>query len=365
MSRAATRVLCLFPSFTNGTTGGVQVSGRIAWDAVRRAMEERGGQARLLSYGRDGQKGAARAGRRIAEHAGLVSSRLGAVRTALARSWDADLVLVWHVGLLRLLPFLRIGRSRVVLFLHGIEVWRRPTWITRSLLGQVHQFLSNSAHTRRRFLDFHPWLSDVPHRLVPLGLETPAPARPAPTDPPAALMLGRLLRSEDYKGHREMIRAWPHVRQTVPHAQLWIAGEGDLKPALEETTRQLGLRDAVRFCGPVCEDEKRELVERCRCLALPSRGEGFGLVYLEAMRMGRPCLVSTCDAGREVVSPPECGLEANPRDIASLAHAAGRLVTPGADWERWSAAACRRYEQAFTRSHFQKRLVESLLGNAA
>jgi glycosyltransferase involved in cell wall biosynthesis len=51
----------------------------------------------------------------------------------------------------------------------------------------------------------------------------------------------------------------------------------------------------------VTEEEKQDLLRRCRCFAMPSRNEGFGLVYLEAMRLGRPCLVSDCDAGREIV----------------------------------------------------------------
>ena len=52
---------------------------------------------------------------------------------------------------------------------------------------------------------------------------------------------------------------------------------------------------------------KNELLKKCLCFVMPSRNEGFGLVYLEAMRLGKPCLVSDCDAGREVVSIPGCG----------------------------------------------------------
>jgi glycosyltransferase involved in cell wall biosynthesis len=93
---------------------------------------------------------------------------------------------------------------------------------------------------------------------------------------------------------------------------------------------------------------------------MPSRGEGFGLVYLEAMRQGRPCLVGDSDGGREVVNPPEAGLAVDPGDPLQLAAAVTRLLTPGPEWDRWSLQARRRYEDGFTAQHFRQRLNEAL-----
>ena len=100
---------------------------------------------------------------------------------------------------------------------------------------------------------------------------------------------------------------------------------------------------------------------------MPSRADGFGLVYLEAMRLGRPCLVSTLDAGREVVNPPEAGLAADPDNPHDLAEAICRLLTPGPDWGIWSRQARVRYESRFTARHFQERLIAALesLGQGA
>jgi phosphatidylinositol alpha-1,6-mannosyltransferase len=173
-------------------------------------------------------------------------------------------------------------------------------------------------------------------------------------------MLGRLARSEDYKGHREMINAWPLVLERVPSAKLWIAGAGDLRPTLDENIQRLRLQEHIKFWGLVSEIEKEELLTRCRCLAMPSRGEGFGLVYIEAMRMGRPCLVSVLDAGREVVNPPEAGLMADVVKPEELADAVCRLLTPGRLWDDWSRAAQRRYESLFSAAHFQDRLMDAL-----
>jgi phosphatidylinositol alpha-1,6-mannosyltransferase len=336
--------------------GGVQETARLAWAAV----QQRACGAALLCYGHaDCLRGEEANG-----HVLVAARRPALLGKVLARRWQARVFLVWHVGLLKLLPVLRTRSARVVLFLHGIEVWKRFGPWTRRLLRRVDLFLSNSAFTWQRFTEMNPEFAAAPHRVVHLGVEGEAPAADLPTGPPAALMLGRLARAEAYKGHAEVIAAWPQVRDRVPGAELWVAGDGDLRPDLEARAAAAGLAGAVRFCGRVPEPRKQELLHRCRCLALPSRGEGFGLVYLEAMQLGRPCLVSDCDAGREVVHPPEAGLAADPGNAAELAAALARLLTAGPEWERWSAAARRRYADHFTAAQYQQRLLEAVLGPA-
>lgn len=272
----------------------------------------------------------------------------------------AEVIVVWHVGMLKLLPFLRAGSRPIALFLHGIECWKELAPSTRRLLERVDVFLSNSRFTWERFLERNPLERPVFQRTIPLGIGSIAPPIAAPADPPAALILGRMDHREDYKGHKQLIDAWPLVLRQLAGAELWVAGGGDLQSELVATVEANQLQSRVRFFGSISEEVKEQLLERCRCLVLPSRGEGFGLVYLEAMRMGRPCLVSTLDAGREVVNPPEAGLAVDPDDREALADAVCRLLTPGQDWRAWSAGARRRYESCFTAAHFQERLTSTL-----
>jgi phosphatidylinositol alpha-1,6-mannosyltransferase len=320
-------------------------------------------EAFLFSYGKSGSatgdggpEGVGRDGRTV--HA---CSRVGAILAALGRRWPVGLVLVWHISLLRLLPLFRVGGARTAMVLHGIEAWRPLDPLTRALVGRIGLFLSDSDHTWERFVRANPRCATSPHRTVYLGISRPlAGPRPVPDHPPAALMLGRLLRSEDYKGHREMIEAWPRVLERIPDAELWVAGDGDLREELERRVASRGLAQRIRFWGWVSEPRKQELFARCRCLALPSRNEGFGLVYIEAMRSGRPCLVSTVDAGREVVNPPEAGLAVEPGEPTALAEATCRLLRPGPAWESWSAQARERYEANFTAGHYRQRLLAAL-----
>jgi phosphatidylinositol alpha-1,6-mannosyltransferase len=355
---ADAKVLGLFPYFGPEAVGGVQASARIAWDAV---TEHTNVAPTLLVYA---NKRRSRASRNGAETL-MVNSKRQAVYKALSRTWPHNLVFVWHLGLLRLLPFFRLSKARVVMVLLGIEAWKEQRGLTRQQLEKVDLFLSISDHTWRSFVDLNRQYESKPHQTILLGIGSPLVGEtPAPSLTPAALMLSRLSSAEDYKGHREVIRAWPRVLQENPQAELWIVGDGDLRDDLERLVAELKLEKQVRFWGYVADDVRDKLLAECRCLVMPSRGEGFGLVYLEAMRVGRPCLVSTLDAGREVVNPPEAGLAANPDDGNELANSICRLLEDGPEWQRWSMQARRRYEQNYTAKHFQNRLLAALFPGA-
>ena len=333
-------VFGLFPEFGNGHLGGIQASGAIAWSAIDRSTN-----ADLLLYSNNGNKNRA---------------RLKALWTALNTKTNHDVVLVWQIDLLKLLPFLRHDGKRVVLFLHGIEAWKSHDWLTRHASRKVDLFLSNSNYTWNRFISHNPSLRDAPHLTVGLGIEVAVNRSRVPDSQPSALMIARLARAEDYKGHREVINVWPRVVEQHPGAKLLIAGGGDLLNDLKQTITATGMNAHVELLGEISEGRKLELLTNARCLLMPSRNEGFGLVYLEAMRLGRPCLVSNIDAGREVVNPPEAGLAVNPDDANDLWDGICRLMSDGDDWNELSIRARRRYESGYTAQHFQERLLSAL-----
>jgi phosphatidyl-myo-inositol dimannoside synthase len=355
------RILVLVPSI--GTLGGIQTSGRIAWEAISACAEPSASRpfesAQLFCY----CGGPQRCRRYHIGNAQHARTKLQAVLGALRTRSEMDLVLVWHIGLLKLLPFLQVPRARVALFLFGVEAWRRQDPLTRALLRRVDRVFSISEYTWQRFVaDNHEFIR-LPRQTVPLGIDRAVRGSSPPTQtPPVALMLSRLAPSEAYKGHERVIEAWPLVLAGAPDAELWIAGDGELRSFLQRQAAQHGVAARVRFWGLVSEQQKQELLARATCLLMPSRKEGFGLVYLEAMRLGRPCLVSTLDAAREVVNPPEAGLAADPDDIEGLAAAIRQLLTAGRpEWNDWSQAARCRYESTYTAEHFQQRLLAALV----
>ena len=281
-----------------------------------------------------------------------ISSVVSYVRSCF--DFNLDTTIFMHLGLTK---FLLFGRNlgKVKVFLHGIEVWRVLPWWHKRLLRNVDHFLSNSQFTWDRFIQFNPEFAKVKHDVVHLGIGEPTDYVEPDHEVAGALIIGRMSKSEDYKGHRELISVWPQVRLQVPNAELWIAGTGDLQPELE---RMANGQEGIRFFGKVSEEKKQELLRRCRCLAMPSRNEGFGLVYLEAMRLGRPCLVSDCDAGREVVG--QCGIEVDSNDSEKLCDNVVRLLVAGKLGNTMGKVAHRLYCEKFTTNKFLVRFSEAI-----
>jgi len=345
----------LFPSFGNGQIGGVEESARTAWQALSDLALSRSFQIDLFCYGPE---------RRISKKSNnmfTTGSKLRAISWALQNHADYELVFVWHLGLLKLLPFFKLRTAKAMLYLHGIEAWRKQDRLTRIALDSVGHFLCNSEHTWLRFISYQPQFASTPYTVVPLGIEADLVGPIQTPSRPVGLIIARMSAREDYKGHREVIESWPAVLRRIPNAELLIVGDGELRPDLERLVEARGIASNVKFLGRVTDEQKQQLLEETRCLLMPSRAEGFGLVYLEAMRMGRPCLVSTLDAGREVVNPPEAGLAVNPDDKEDVTSALCRLLTDGPEWRHWSAQATRRYEENYTSRHFKERLLAAVL----
>jgi phosphatidylinositol alpha-1,6-mannosyltransferase len=337
MVNSSAGITCVFPAFSAGQIGGVQESARMASNAITKSFPA----PEILEY-----DSAAEAG------------RLAFLARGLSKSRRVGQVLFWHVDLLKAKPFLRVGRANTTLFIHGIECWRDQSQYVRRLLDCVDLVLANSRYTLDRFVDKHSFMSGRPSAIVPLGLGSEITHTVPSPQVRAALILGRMEKREDYKGHREMINSWRMVTARIPDAELWIAGSGSLEADLRVLASQVS--EKIRFFGHVTEEEKTALLTRCKCFAMPSRAEGFGLVYLEAMRLGRPCLVSESDAGREVVNPPEGGLAVDPMNAQALASALCVLLSDSNDWTRMSKQTQDRYRCHFTAARFENRLVAAL-----
>lgn len=345
-------MLGVFNAFDTPNAGGVQVSGRVAWEAIRASADV---DARALAISLE--PATAAADDPLLTRA---SGRLGSLAAAFRTQFDPDVALFWHLDLLKLMPALRLRPTcRKIIYLHGTEAWRRRGVLTRRLLARCDAVFANTAHTLNTARLANPELHSLPARIVHLGIDVPAVATPLPDTVPAAVMIARLHSGERYKGHGEVIAAWPLVLERVPDAQLWIIGDGDLSGELQAAASAAGVADEVRFFGRLPEADKEMLIKRARCLLLPSTHEGFGLVYLEAMRLSRPCLVGI-DGGREVINPPEAGLSVTHRTPQEIADAVVRLLTLNEAWQMMSVHARARYERAFTAAHFGTRLVAAL-----
>lgn len=185
-------------------------------------------------------------------------------------------------------------------FIHGVEAWP-GIWARADRVAVARRataLFANSAHTRDRATQLDPTFERAEVCWLATEEDNPPAAEPTPPGPPRVLIIGRI--DEGYKGHRELIECWPRVNAAVPDAMLTIVGRG---PRLEEYKALAAaspVANRIEFRGFVPDDELDQLWRQTSVFAMPSRGEGFGLVYIEAMRYGIPVIASVHDAGREV-----------------------------------------------------------------
>lgn len=173
----------------------------------------------------------------------------------------------------------------------------------------------------------------------------PVPPAPMPSGDPLILCVGRFT---EQKGFDIALQAFAHVLRHYPTAALAIAGDGDLRDALEQQATDLGLAGHVRFLGRQSHDQVYHLLNEAALLLAPSRYEPFGLVALEAAQMGRPVVASRVDGLEEVVVHGETGLLVDPEKSEQLAEAILTLLKSPVMCEEFGTRARQRAEQKFS-----------------
>jgi phosphatidylinositol alpha-1,6-mannosyltransferase len=251
-------------------------------------------------------------------------------------------------------------RAPYLIPLYGIEVWRPLEWDRRRALARATVVFAISAHTLERARPFAPDLNGA--TVVPLALEERRPEGAVDASVLARLgrgfflIVGRMDARERYKGHDQLLEAL----RGIPDARLVVAGEGDDRARLEAKAAGLGMSDRVAFTGFTSEATLAELYRRCAAFAMPSRGEGFGLVYLEAMRAGKPVLAARASAAEEIVVEGKTGLLVDPDDRDELRGALFRLLDHPGEAKRMGEAGFERWRRELGAGRFRERLTPLL-----
>ncbi|HET9470933.1 MAG TPA: glycosyltransferase, partial [Usitatibacter sp.] len=144
----------------------------------------------------------------------------------------------------------------------------------------------------------------------------------------------RMSELERYKGFDEVIGVLPRLVRRFPRLRYLACGDGLDRARLEARVDELGLREHVVFAGFVPEDRKADYYRLADAYVMPSRGEGFGIVFLEAAACGLPLVGSKADGSREALLDGRLGRLVDPDDQDEIeaavveALAAGKRVPP-------------------------------------
>jgi phosphatidylinositol alpha-1,6-mannosyltransferase len=248
----------------------------------------------------------------------------------VTRKRKFDLVICGHINLL---PLARFATKDPLLITHGIEAWR-PMRRSARLVTSCRAVVSVSDLTRSRLLSWSHFSG--PAHVLPnairaeqYGVRERRPdlvARYNLAGKRVLLTVGRLNWSERYKGFDEVVDLLTDLPQDVVYL---IAGGGSDVPRLQQKALRCGVADRVKFTGIFDEQEKADLYALADVFVMPSRGEGFGFVFLEAMASGVPVIGSKHDGGREALLGGRLGALIDPSNPAEIRAAVeDALATP-------------------------------------
>lgn len=266
------------------------------------------------------------------------------------------------VGTARAHPRLPGMRRPYAVWIHGVEVWHGLHRDREQALRSADLVLVNSRFTLDRFQAEHFRLDNA--RVCHLAAEADDEAGLAPdaeaarASTPTLLVLGRIDAGQMYKGHAEIIAAWSDVVGAVPRARLVIAGGGTGLDMARDMARHSRASSSIDVLGFVPDETLEILWSRATAFAMPSRGEGFGLVYVEAMRHSVPVIASTHDAGQEVNAHGETGYNVALDRPRELTEAIIALLGNPATARNMGAAGRRRWREHFRRSAFDRRFLD-------
>ncbi|OLP18780.1 glycosyltransferase [Leptolyngbya sp. 'hensonii'] len=212
---------------------------------------------------------------------------------------------------------------------HGVEAWniRRPG--LRVALRHADRILAVSNYTRDRLLQ-EQHLDPDRVLLLPNTFDADR-FQPGPRPPtllqrygltatqPIILTVARLDASERYKGYDQILQALPRIRAQIPTVRYILAGKGNDRPRIEQMITALDLQDCVTLTGFVPDQELADHYNLCDVFAMPSQGEGFGIVYLEALACGKPTIGGNQDGAIDALAGGELGVLVDPNDVATLA----------------------------------------------
>jgi phosphatidyl-myo-inositol dimannoside synthase len=354
----------LFPELD--APGGVQRAGRHMAFVLSEFAASKKMEYRLLSLNDSQELHRMRMADREFVFTGAARGKASfAVAAMKAARRKAKLVLAAHPNLAPMVRSMNLlaPRMKSIVCTHGIEVWEPLPRVRRRALQRATLVLAPSRATA----DYVVSLQGVARekvRVLHWGLDPDFETRVAATAAaplPAAfpqgrviLTVGRWLAHERYKGMDTLIQAMPRLLLRWPELQVVMVGTGDDQEWLLNLARDSGVQRYIHFLTDLSYNELSACYAAAEIFALPSRGEGFGFVYLEAMARGKPVIGGAHGGAPEVVQDGKTGYLVQHGDTVQLATSIDALLSNPEAAREMGARGRERVEKEFRFPVFAK-----------
>jgi glycosyltransferase involved in cell wall biosynthesis len=334
----------LFTLQTFSTTGGIQKMTRTLAHSLHQVAQRENNDFKLWSV-YDTADDLMHRYLPAANFKGFGGSRVLFVLNSLKIAFKANIIVISHINLsvVGLVIKMINPKCKVLLVGHGIEVWRPLSAVQKSFLKKCDKVICVSNFTKQEIIKLHKINADKctvlnnvidPFMKLPLNFEKPAHLlkryRLIP-DNVVIFTLTRMAVTELYKGYEQVIKAISTLRIKFPSIKYILSGQQD--PAEEKRIKRLineyQVAEQIILTGFVDEAELSDHFLLADLFTLPSKKEGFGIVFIEALICGLPVVCGNVDGSMDAIRNGELGQGINPDDMAELEGALTKyLETP-------------------------------------
>jgi phosphatidyl-myo-inositol dimannoside synthase len=353
----------IFPELSE--IGGIQQVSRHVGAILVKNASQRNLPCRLLGLNDGPGQGSFRVDANDYSFTGFGRNKLALLIYLLRLVPRVQVLYFGHVNLSPLGLLLRLLRPRIQYWVvaHGVEVWTPLPTIRRAGLRYARRVISVSSYTAERMVEAQGVdrrrVSVVAPALDPSFLDAACDVD-SPALPPGSrilLTVARLISSEPGKGVDSTIKVLPEVLKVVPNVFYVVIGGGDLQPGLEELARAGPVRDRILFVGKLKLAQLYGYYSRCDAFVMPSRQEGFGIVFVEAMALGKPVIAGDRGGAPEVVRDGVTGYLVNPGDLPALTQRLIQILQNEDLRKKMGEAGRARVEENYTFPRFVEKLT--------
>jgi len=280
-----------------------------------------------------------------------------------------DVMVVGHIGpaplAYLLLKLERIERYFVIL--HGIEAWKRVSALKRTAARSAVNVLATTRYTAAEFARQND-IGDDLLRVVPLCADERY-IIPSTTfrlhGGFKLLCVARLDSSERYKGFEQVFHALARLGSQHKDVHFNLVGDGIDRMRLERAAHQLGVSQQITFWGRLSDEDLAAAYADCDVFVMPSKREGFGIVFLEAMRHAKPCIGGNHGGTPEVIEHGKSGFLVKYGDVEALANNIATLRREPALRATLGVRGRELVETRFSACQFRERYRKLILDGAA
>jgi glycosyltransferase involved in cell wall biosynthesis len=333
------RIAALFPQLTG--FGGIQQASRQLVSALQNILDSRDGTLDLLGLNDPTGPQTLNLDRNTIRFHGFARAKIRFVLSALrAATKHPRILIAAHPNLAQPAAWMKklTPSTKTIVLCHGVDVWEPLPPRRRSALLAADIALVPSTYTAKKLQEIQNFPTDkiriLPWPINATMLQRATAENRATLNPPPGFPQGRVILAvgrwdarEKYKGADELIRALPQLTKSFPEVQLALVGRGDDIPRLKSIASELNVSASVHFLEKITTDDQlAACYASAEIFALPSTGEGFGIVFLEAMAFGLPVVGANAGGVTDIIQHQTNGLLVPPKNPEALTQALMQLL---------------------------------------